>query len=165
MLHRVVTSSQPMLYVTTSCSTRPSAMAAEVKVSLATVRDFMALQAVTPLGPPIVSYGDRDGRRVTIEAGYPVGAADGVLASGRVLAGHTPGGPAVTCVYRGSSAALEAERVRIEAEVATEGAFVTSLSWERYLDGDGTGPGNITQLYVQVIEPPDVPSVENQTAV
>ena len=151
MLEHAVISREAMLYITTSCSARPSTMAAEVKTSLAAVAESMALHGIAPLGPAIVSYGDRDGRLVTIEAGYPVASADAASAHGRVLAGYTPGGPAITRVYRGSPATLDAARSDFGAEVIQEGARVTGLSWERYLDGDGTGPGSVTQLYAQLL--------------
>jgi effector-binding domain-containing protein len=152
MLERVQVHSQSMLYITTSCSARPSTMAAEVKASLVAVREFLARQGIAPLGPSIVIYGDRDGRLVTIEAGCPVASADAVPACGRVLVGYTPAGPAVTKLHRGSAASLEAARSRFSAEVIQAGALVTGLSWECYLDGDGTGPGSTTQLYVQLLE-------------
>jgi effector-binding domain-containing protein len=154
MFERVEISRQPMLYITTSCSARPSTIATEVKASLATVREFLDRHAIKALGPAIVSYGDMDGRLVTIEAGYPVSLADAASAQGRVLAGHTPVGPAATKIHRGSPTTLEAARSDFGAEVRQEGALVTGLSWERYLDGDGTGPGSVTQLYVQLLEPP-----------
>jgi effector-binding domain-containing protein len=154
MLDRVVISSQPMLYVTTLCPARASTMASEVKASLATVRDFLTRRGTQPVGPPIVCYSDRDGRVVTIDAGYPVLAASASSSDGRVFAGRTPGGRAATIVYRGSPVALEAARARLNAQVAAEREHVTGLSWEIYLDGDGSGPANVTALYVQLLDPP-----------
>jgi hypothetical protein len=152
MLERVQICSQSMLYITTSCSARPSTMAAEVKASLVAVREFVARQGITPLGPSIVIYGDRDGRLVTIEAGCPVASVDAASVYSRVLVGYTPAGPAVTKLHRGGAATLEAARLRFSAEVIEAGALVTGLSWECYLDGDGTGPASTTQLYVQLLE-------------
>jgi effector-binding domain-containing protein len=165
MFERVVISSQSLLYITTSCSARPSTIAAEVKASLATVRDFLSLHDIEALGPAIVCYGDKDGRLVTIEAGYPVSSSDAALAHGRVLAGHTPPGPAATKIYRGSSTTLEAARSDFDAEVKQDGAFVTGLSWERYLDGNETGPGSVTQLFVQLLEWPASSPVEDLRSV
>lgn len=154
MFDCVELSSQPMLYVTTSCSARPSTIASEVKASLAAVRELLERGGAAPAGRPIISYSNHDGRLVTIEAGYPVADGDAARAAGRVLAGHTPSGMAATVVHRGGPASLEAARAQLPAEVTRQGGRVTGLTWESYLDGDGAGPGNTTALYVQLLERP-----------
>jgi effector-binding domain-containing protein len=150
MPDRVAVAGCPMLYVTTCCSTRPSSMASEIKAALTTVRALLAGRGMKPLGPPIVTYDNWDGRLVTIEAGYPVAEADAAAADGRVLAGRTPAGVAVTTVHKGSPSTLGAARAQLDAEVLKEGNRVTGLTWERYLDGDGTGPASATALYVML---------------
>ena len=64
----------------------------------------------------------------------------------------TPAGPTVTKLRRGGAATLEDARSRFSTEVIQAGALVTGPSWECYLDGDVTGPGGTTQLYLQLLE-------------
>ncbi len=154
VLDRIVISGQPMLYVATRSSMRASTMASEVKASLATVRDCLARHGAIPLGPPVVSYSDWDGRLVTIEAGYPVTLAETTQADGRVLAGHSPEGPAAVVIHRESPTTLATAWAQFNTELAICRARVTGLSWEVYLYGDGFGPGCTTALYVQLLESP-----------
>ncbi len=155
-LERVETAARPMLYVTTMCSMRPSSIAAEVKQALVTLDDFLAWAAITPAGPAMTIYSERNERLVTLEIAYPVSETDAAMAGGRVMASLTPGGPAARVVHQGSYSGIGETYAALEAELKQIGARTTGLTWEISSGVAGSVPDDQlrTEIYVQLLDPP-----------
>lgn len=153
---RVEAKSRPMIYLTTQCSTRPSTIAAEVKRSLATLEAFVVERAIGAYGPPLAIYSDWTGRLVTIEVGMPVSAEEATEAEGRILAGHTPEGPAAKITHRGTYTGLAEAYESIQSELQAGGARLSGVSWEVYLNDPRHVPPDelVTEIYVQLLDPP-----------
>lgn len=152
MIEQVAMASEPMLYITTRTSERPSSVASTIKTALAEVSGFLDESGIRPAGRPLAVFEDWNGRLVTVEAGYPVSSDSLRLASGRVQAGHTPQGPAARMTYSGTVPDFARQHADFVERLRHEGVRTTGTTWEVYFDDVMTGSRR-TELYAQLIAP------------
>lgn len=156
MIETVAVSSQPMLYITTQTSDRPSSIASTIKLSLDQVLRFMDEQGIGPDGKPLAIFSDWNGRLVTIEAGYPVSQDSLTLAGGRVQAGRTPDGPAARTTYSLSASDYVHQHDAFAAQLRAAGLLLTGTTWEIYTN-DPMGGVGVTELFAQLLPQPRRP--------
>jgi effector-binding domain-containing protein len=112
----------------------------------------MQQKAVVPLAPPLAVYRGWDGRSVTVDVGFPVGAADAAKATGEIRAGQTPNGAAIKAVHRGPYAGLKDTYALLDKAMKAEGFEAGEVSWEIYYGEPGKTPDEdlITEIYMQL---------------
>jgi effector-binding domain-containing protein len=150
MIETSVVVSQPMLYITTRSSERPSAIASTIKLSLDQVRRFMDATGIAAAGDPLGIFSDWNGRLVTLEVGYPVSQQSLSLASGRIQAGWTPGGSAVLRIFKGTTADYDRHHEALLEEIRAAGLRTTGTTWEIYRT-EHTDAEALTEFHVQLL--------------
>jgi hypothetical protein len=143
---------EPMLYVTTRTSERPSSIASTIKTSLAEVSRLLDENGIGSRGRPLAVFEDWNGRLVTVEAGYPVSEDTLQLASGRVQAGYTPHGPAAQTACSNTVRDFARQHADFIEKLRHEGVRTTGTTWEVYFDDVVTGDRRI-ELFAQLVVP------------
>jgi effector-binding domain-containing protein len=154
----VVRDAEPMLYISTTCSTRPSSVATEIKQCADALRGHLSLRGIVPRGPLTVLYDAWNGRLVTIEIGLPVSALDASRTGGRIVSGHTPSGRALHAVHLGSTLRLAETYGCLEDYGRAHGTRLSGLAWEAHREPSCDAEHGEAQIdvYLKVLDDPDV---------
>jgi effector-binding domain-containing protein len=141
---------QPMVYVTATASM--AEIPAVMGTAFTTLGQFLGTSGVMALGPPLAVYHDWSGDRTAVDVGFPVSADDVRKASGQVLAGMTPDGPALKVVHVGPYDDFPQTYAAIGAAMKDAGIPDSTRMWEVYLGEPGVTPDAelITEIYMQV---------------
>jgi effector-binding domain-containing protein len=141
---------QPMVYVTATVSMAeiPQFMG----TAFETLGQFLGVSGVRALGAPLAVYHDWSGENSVVDVGFPVSAEDAKKASGKVLAGMTPGGHALKVVHVGPYDDFPATYAAIAAAMKAAGIPEGSRMWEVYIGEPGVTPEAelITEIYTEV---------------
>lgn len=141
---------QPMLYLTRRTGMAPSEISRTMGEMFSAMGQFIGMKQAPVAGPPLAVYRDHTAGAVTVDLGFPVAEAGLSLAQGDVMAGRTPGGPALKVVHRGPYDQLRATYVALESELARRGIPLPARSWEVYLNEPGAVPDGdlLTEIYM-----------------
>ena len=129
--------SHPMIYVTTRISMDPAEISAKVGKAFDILQGFLVQNHITAVGAPLAVYRDWNGKTMAMDVGFPVTAVDVSKATGEVLAGKSPEGPAARAVHKGSYASLRDTYGSMEADIRKAGWKSTGTTWEVYVKGPG----------------------------
>ena len=144
---------QPMIYLTIRTVMAPARIASELKLSLAQLATFMADNGIVAMGAPHAIYGDWGDRFITLEVGIPVSEADAAKASGRVMRGSTPAGPALKATHCGSRTRVPEVYARMNEHVQRESLRTTGLTWEVHPEPLPQDDDASIDIYMQLAPP------------
>ena len=115
-----------------TCPTEPSAIAASMKTSFATLGAFMARNKLSPAGPPRAIYRTW-GATTSFTLAFPIAAAPPLTEPARgVVIGTLAGGRALRFVHRGPYDSIRNTYGQIDAWLRERGAIKTDADWARY---------------------------------
>lgn len=145
-IEAVTVEARPMLYVSQRIPMEPATVAKAVDHAMAVLGPFLKETAIVPDGPPLALYRDYHEGTVTLDVGFPVPESGAGKATGEIMAGQTPSGPAYKAVHRGPYDTL------VETYEALEDSGTLRpplLSWEVYVnDPADTAPRDlVTEIY------------------
>lgn len=127
----------PMVYVEMTSSVDPKVMSAAIRTAIEKLQSFFGQTAIIPIGVPLTVYKGGSTDYVTMDIGFPVDALALQRASGEVLAGQTPAGPAVKVKHKGSYSSLHETYRQAESDMRAKGWKPGELRWEVYHKGPG----------------------------
>jgi effector-binding domain-containing protein len=141
---------QPMLFVTTT--TPMAAIPSVMGQSFDTLGQFFAKAGIKPIGPPLAVYHDWAAGQTTVDVGFPVTEASARKASGAVMRGTTPSGPALKVVHVGANDGLPATYAALDEAMNQAHVPESTRMWEVYIGEPGAVPDAelVTEIYAAV---------------
>lgn len=148
----VYVSARPMVYVARSAGHEPEDIAAKMGEAFQILGEFMAKNAIQPLGPPMTVYTGRSKDGMTMNVGLPVAPPALVHVDGELKAGVTPTGRALKLVHRGPYSGIAARYEAMRAYLRDHDLPASGLAWEVYLNDPAATPEEalVTEIYMRL---------------
>ena len=142
--------SQPFLHVTLSATMEPGDIPRVMEEGFGAIGAFIEREGIRPAGPAVAVYRDWDGKRMSIDIGFPVDPSNVSNASGEVHLGKTPSGHALKSVHHGAYDNLKDTYVAMEAYIAEAGLKAKGTAWEVYVTDPVQTPVSdyLTEVYM-----------------